>query len=165
MCSVSFMLSCSCSTSRRSRACVEACGKRKLAAGPVTVPAMWLPHTELASLARAASHADLSLDASGILWLEHINMEVGNREQALLYYRDFLGFVEDPSPSFHLNLGSQQLHLAEAPEAHVITGSVGLAVPSLDALRARAPEATTALQGTCFHLTVRLASQRMPIDT
>ena len=120
--------------------------------------AMRLPHTDLASLVRAASRADVSLDASGILWLEHINMEVGDREQALHYFRDFLGFVEDPSPSFHLNLGSQQLHLAVAQEAHVITGSVGLAVPSLDALRARASEAASALRGTRFHLAVRRAS-------
>ena len=63
-----------------------------------------LSAAELAHTVRDASREDTSLDASGILWLEHINMEVGNRELALIFYRDFLGFVEDPSPSFHLNL-------------------------------------------------------------
>ena len=77
-----------------------------------------LSAAELAHTVRDASREDTSLDASGILWLEHINMEVDNRELALIFYRDFLGFVEDPSPSFHLNLGSQQLHLGVAAEAH-----------------------------------------------
>ena len=113
---------------------------------------MGLSHVELANLARAASRADTSLDSSGILWLEHINMEVGDRESALAFYCGFLGFAEDPSPSFHVNLGSQQLHLGVAEQPHVITGSVGLAVPSLDALRARQPAAAAALKGSRFRV-------------
>ena len=98
---------------------------------------------------------DDSLDIPGILWLEHLNMIVGDRAMAEAFYCDFLGFVAEPGSSFHLNLGQQQLHLAAKPDslqANVLTGTVGLAVPSLDALRGRIDEAREALAETCFEV-------------
>jgi catechol 2,3-dioxygenase-like lactoylglutathione lyase family enzyme len=103
----------------------------------------------LAELVRAAALHDTSLDTGGILWLEHVNLVVGNRAQAEHFYVAFLGCTADPSPSFHVNLGRQQFHLSEG-DAQVLTGSFGIAVPSLDTVRSRAAEAAAALQGTHF---------------
>ena len=96
--------------------------------------------------------AEDDLDCPGILWLEHLNMIVGEREIAEAFYVNFLGFVAEPGSSFHLNLGSQQLHLKSAPagQEHVLTGPIGLAVPSLAALRERCTAAKRALVGTHF---------------
>jgi len=95
---------------------------------------------------------DDSFDVPGVLWLEHLNLLVGRRELAVAFYVDFLGCVAEPGSSFHLNLGSQQFHLAEAAEDKVnrLTGAVGLAVPSLDAIRGRSERAQAALAGTRF---------------
>ena len=48
---------------------------------------------------------DSPLDSTGILWLEHINLQVGNRAHADAFYGEFLGCTRDPSPSWHYNLG------------------------------------------------------------
>ena len=124
----------------------------------------------------AAAAEDASLDTGGILWLEHINIVVSSRTHALAFYRDLcvpahpasaracvgryvvwlrrIGFTEDPEKrrpeSFHLNLGWQQLHLAEGSRAQIITGSLGLAVPSLGTVRQRLAAAHAALAGSAF---------------
>ena len=67
----------------------------------------------LAEVVRAAALHDSSLDTGGVLWLEHVNLVVGNRAQAEHFYIAFLGCTADPSPSFHCNLGRQQFHLSE----------------------------------------------------
>ena len=103
----------------------------------------------LAEVVRSAALHDSSLDTGGVLWLEHVNLVVGNRAQAEHFYIAFLGCTADPSPSFHCNLGRQQFHLSEG-DAQLLTGSFGVAVPSLDTVRARAAEAAAALQGTHF---------------
>ena len=66
-----------------------------------------------ASAADVSSAATSSLDINGIMWMEHINLVVSSRPIAEKFYMDFLGFTKDKSPSFHVNLGQQQLHLAE----------------------------------------------------
>jgi len=106
----------------------------------------------LAAVVRAAAVNDDSLDTGGVAWLEHINIVVGSRSVAESFYVDFLGCTADPSASFHVNLGRQQFHLNEGSdeEAHVLSGSLGIAVPSLDSLRSRVEPATAALQGTQF---------------
>lgn len=93
-----------------------------------------------------------SLDAPGVLWMEHVNLLAGPRDVTERFYCDFLGFVREPGRSWHINLGSQQLHLASAQQGgeHRLSGSMGLAVPSLAALRGRIPEAQQALAGTHF---------------
>ena len=59
----------------------------------------------------AEQDAANTLDVSGILWLEHINLVVGSRHLAERFYMDILGFTKDKSTSFHVNLGQQQFHL------------------------------------------------------
>ena len=94
---------------------------------------------------------DSPLDSTGILWFEHINLQVGNRAQADAFYGEFLGCTRDPSPSWHYNLGSQQFHLQDGT-SHVIHGSVGITVRSLDALRGRRDAASQALAGSRFNV-------------
>jgi catechol 2,3-dioxygenase-like lactoylglutathione lyase family enzyme len=101
-----------------------------------------------------ALSSDDSLDVPGIQWLEHINLLTGRGRSANHFYCEFLGFVRQPGPSWHVNLGSQQLHLATASdgEEHKLPGFVGLAVPSLDALRGRAKRARRELGETKFNV-------------
>ena len=94
-----------------------------------------------------------SLDLSGIVWLEHINLVVTSNEIAEHFYIDFLGCTRDEGKSFHVNLGQQQFHLAETKPGippQKINGSIGLVVPSLDTLRARIPKAMEVCQNTKF---------------
>ena len=95
------------------------------------------------------SPIDSPLDSPGILWLEHINLQVGDSVQADSFYGDFLGCTRDPSPSWHFNLGSQQFHL-QTGTSHVIHGSVGITVRSLDSLRGRRDAAAAALASSRF---------------
>jgi catechol-2,3-dioxygenase len=100
----------------------------------------------------AALHdEDKSLDLCGIMWLEHINVVVGSKYLAERFYFDLLGLTKDQSPSFHANLGQQQFHLAENGEpAQRVTGSIGLVVPTLAALRQRVAAAIVELKDTHF---------------
>ena len=118
-----------------------------LARGPVA--ALSNPPADAADLVRSCCAEDDTLDVNGILWLEHVNLVVGDRERAEAFYVDLLGFTPCPSPSFHVNLGRQQLHLSMGTP-QVIHGCVGLAVPSLDSVRARMPAAAAELAGTKF---------------
>ena len=95
---------------------------------------------------------DESLDVGGVLWFEHINMLTGERQLADAYFCGFLGLVREPGRSWHVNIGTQQFHLATAPEGqeHLLTGDVGLTVPSLDAVRSRAATARERFRGTAF---------------
>jgi hypothetical protein len=100
---------------------------------------------------------EASLDLNGIVWLEHINLVVGSRPLATYFYVDFLGLTPDAaatSSSFHVNLGQQQFHLAEAAASVAgettsvpqrITGSIGLVVPSLETIRQSLPAAQKVL--------------------
>jgi hypothetical protein len=99
------------------------------------------------------------LDVKGILWLEHVNLVVSSKYQAEYFYVHFLGCTRDAGSSFHVNMGQQQFHLAEAIKGATeqetttpqrIAGSIGLVVPSLETLRARIPDAVQQLQGTQF---------------
>ena len=118
------------------------------------------PVASVAEIVQQDCAEDDSLDVSGVLWLEHINLVVGDRPKAEAFYVDLLGFTPDPSPSFHVNLGRQQLHLSVG-QPQVIAGIVGLAVPSLLTVRQRLPAATAALSGTCFAVTDQGASLRI----
>ena len=104
-----------------------------------------------ASAADVSSAATSSLDVNGIMWMEHINLVVSSRSIAEQFYMDFLGFSKDKSPSFHVNLGQQQLHLAENGDpAQVVTGSIGLVVPSLSTIRERMEEVSELFEGTQY---------------
>ena len=81
------------------------------------------------------SFVEENLDIPGILFFEHINMQVGSKNITRIFYQDILGMTPDPSPSFHYNIGQQQFHfmLAKNGEAsHVVCGCIGISVPSLE---------------------------------
>ena len=50
-----------------------------------------------------------SLDLSGIVWLEHLNLVVGSMSLAEKFYVDFLGLTPDKDNAKHFNLGQQQV--------------------------------------------------------
>jgi hypothetical protein len=66
---------------------------------------------EVADLVCAAAAADRSLDLGGVLFFEHINLIVGERQVAEVFYFDLLGLTRQKGASFHCNLGQQQFHL------------------------------------------------------
>lgn len=105
---------------------------------------------------QAAQHEIESddLDLQGIVWLEHINLVVGDQNLAKYFYIRFLGFTPDDSTkSFHINLGQQQFHLAETGDSpQIVAGEIALTVPSLTTLRERIPPAMEALKGTEFNV-------------
>lgn len=113
-----------------------------------------------ASQLEAEENNDDYLDVPGVAWLEHINLIVGetseDRAVAEDFYLNVMGFTPDKGKSFHVNMGRQQFHLATPKRddevAHRIHGSVGLAVPDLDALWDRLVETKTnnGLKGTLF---------------
>ena len=77
-----------------------------------------------------------TMDLNGILWLEHINLVVGDEKQAEYFYQDVLGCTRDLDAKFHVNMGQQQFHLAQG-DTQRIYGSVGLVVPNLKTVRGR----------------------------
>lgn len=101
-------------------------------------------------LEAAERDEDSSLDLSGILFTEHINLVVGDRSTAEYFYLDFLGCSKDRSKSFHVNMGQQQFHLAPGDKPQAIAGSIGLTVPSLDTIRSRLSEAQEVLKDSQF---------------
>ena len=88
------------------------------------------------------------VEPSGIYFMEHMNLVVGNRKKAETFYCDGLGFKLDPikintNVSFHINLGQQQFHLVEegaedcsghglhSIKTNKIFGNIGIVVPSV----------------------------------
>ena len=116
-----------------------------------SIGAQALRRAVLDASAADVSSSDSSLDLNGVAWLEHINLVVSSRQISEHFYMDFLGFTKDKSPSFHVNLGQQQLHLAENGDpAQVVTGSIGLAVPSLSTIRERIHHMGALFEGTQY---------------
>lgn len=82
-----------------------------------------------------AAARDTSLQVSGIVWLEHINLGVGSKAWLTAFYFDGLGLTKDPSINKETNvwgnIGRQQFHFAvlDDENAHVLAGSIGLALP------------------------------------
>ncbi len=105
----------------------------------------------LRSLVQTASlESQQCLDLEGIVWLEHLNLVVGDMGHAFEFYVDFLGLSRDTNPK-HVNLGQQQFHLASTDDPpQRITGSIGLTVPSLQKIKERVERAKSDLQGTLF---------------
>ena len=56
----------------------------------------------------ASLESQQCLDMNGIVWLEHLNLVVGDMGHALKFYVDFLGLSRDSNPK-HVNLGQQQV--------------------------------------------------------
>jgi len=105
----------------------------------------------LGALARRASTADTSLELPGIVWLEHINIVVGDRATAEHFYFAALGCSRDANGR-DANIGQQQFHIGGGPDQapQVVAGSIGLAMPGLDKLRARLEAARPLLSETLY---------------
>ena len=93
--------------------------------------------SKLKTLTTTASNSfvEENLDTPGILFFEHVNMQVGSKDITRIFYQDVLGMTPDPSPSFHYNIGQQQFHFMLAKDgetSHVVCGSIGISVPSLE---------------------------------
>ena len=100
-----------------------------------------------AELARQA--ATKQANDKGLLWLEHINIVVGDRQEAeRFYFEEGLGCFRDPakpggpgtSGTMWANLGNQQFHLAqeEADDPRqIIRGSIGLCLPDAEKAASR----------------------------
>lgn len=100
----------------------------------------------LANLVSTAAVAARGETRGGLVWVEHINLVVGDRSLAeRFYFEKGLGCTRDPSRNptkgtMWANLGWQQFHLAEEaaddpPQA--VRGAMGLALPRLDEAYAR----------------------------
>mmetsp|Transcript_5034 Transcript_5034/g.14916 ORF Transcript_5034/g.14916 Transcript_5034/m.14916 type:complete len:342 (+) Transcript_5034:172-1197(+) len=103
------------------------------------------PQHAAASLRNAALARDAAAAPSdcGLLWLEHINIVVGERSLAeRFYFEDGLGLATDPAKprgpgvtgTMWANLGNQQFHLAEeAPDdpPQAVRGAIGLVLPDV----------------------------------
>jgi hypothetical protein len=109
----------------------------------------------LAALAARASVEDSrSLELGGVVWLEHVNIVVGERAVAEAFYFGVLGLTLDANGR-DANIGQQQFHInngavtGEKPQA--VAGCIGLSLPHLDGLRARCQAAPALLKtGTLF---------------
>jgi len=104
---------------------------------------------ELAQLVQRAAREDTSLEMPSILWLEHLNLVCGRREATEAFYLHALGCTLDTNRR-DANLGQQQFHL-NAPQsdeaALVLSGTIGLCVPGLAALKRRLEYAANAMVG------------------
>jgi len=120
--------------------------------GAEAVAPTTLGPTVLRKLVQTASFESSKqcIDLNGIVFLEHLNLVVGDMDRALKFYVDFLGLSRDSNPK-HVNLGQQQFHLAATDDPpQRITGSIGLTVPSLHKIKERVERAKSDLQGTLF---------------
>mmetsp|Transcript_55045 Transcript_55045/g.109422 ORF Transcript_55045/g.109422 Transcript_55045/m.109422 type:complete len:339 (+) Transcript_55045:57-1073(+) len=105
----------------------------------------------LGQVAKRAAEEDTSMELPGIVWLEHINIVVGDRTVAESFYFAALGCTQDAN-GIDANIGQQQFHIGSSdPTApQVLAGSIGLAMPNLEALRVRLQAAKPQLDGTKF---------------
>jgi hypothetical protein len=99
-----------------------------------------------------SNHA--SEDVGNIVLLEHLNVQVADQPQAILFYVVGLGLTRDPYLTVGLenmwvNAGEQQFHLP-ARAAQRFSGHVGLVVPELEQLEQRLKSLEERLKGTLF---------------
>lgn len=95
------------------------------------------------------------------MWLEHLNLVVGQESgwTEHFYFRG-LGLTRDPArpcgPTIWANIGQQQFHLVGSTGAdeppQVINGTIGIALPDLDALKDRLEQLSSSqnLSGSMF---------------
>ena len=93
-------------------------------------------------------------DVGNIIALEHVNIQVPDQLQAILFYVVGLGFTRDPYltvglTNMWINVGEQQFHLPTRA-AQVIEGHIGVVVPGIDALESRLGSVGDGLQGSKF---------------
>jgi hypothetical protein len=95
-----------------------------------------------------------SEDVGNIVLLEHLNVQVSDQPQAILFYIVGLGLTRDPYLTVGLenmwvNVGEQQFHLPTR-KAQRFSGHLGLVVPDLDGLERRFESLQDRLAGTEF---------------
>jgi hypothetical protein len=79
------------------------------ASQPSAATTTTLGPTALRTIVQNASiESSKCLDLSGIVWLEHLNLVVGDIDLAIKFYVDFIGLSRDSNPK-HFNLGQQQV--------------------------------------------------------
>lgn len=93
-------------------------------------------------------------DVGNIVMLEHLNVQVADQPQAILFYVVGLGLTRDPYLTVGLenmwvNVGEQQFHLPTRA-AQRLSGHVGLIVPDLAQLEQRLKSLDERLKGTQF---------------
>jgi len=102
----------------------------------------------------AGTHDPTGEDVGNIVLLEHLNVQVADQPQAILFYVAGLGLTRDPYLTVGLenmwvNIGEQQFHLPTRA-AQRFSGHVGLVVPELESLEQRLKSLDERLKGTLF---------------
>lgn len=99
---------------------------------------------------------DVVQDVGGVVFLEHLNLNIPDQMIALQFYLEVLGLTRDPfervTTTAWINVGLQQFHLNLADHAEVIRGSIGLVIPAEAAVNVRLARmsAKGKLDGTKF---------------
>jgi hypothetical protein len=93
-------------------------------------------------------------DVGNIVLLEHVNVQVADQAQAMVFYIVGLGLTRDPYLTVGLenmwvNAGEQQFHLPTRT-AQRFSGHVGLVVPELESLEQRLKSLDERLKRTLF---------------
>jgi hypothetical protein len=102
----------------------------------------------------AVTHDHTGEDVGNIVLLEHVNVQVADQPQAILFYIVGLGLTRDPYLTVGLenmwvNIGEQQLHLPTGRAQH-FSGHIALVVPDLERLQQRLGALQERLKGTRF---------------
>jgi hypothetical protein len=93
-------------------------------------------------------------DVGNIMSLEHLNVQVPDQAQAILFYVVGLGLTRDPYLTVGLenmwvNAGEQQFHLPTRA-AQVVPGHIGLVIPDPGPLRDRLKSLEARMKGTLY---------------
>ncbi len=93
-------------------------------------------------------------DVGNIVLLEHVNVQVADQAQAILFYLVGLGLTRDPYltvglENMWINAGEQQFHLP-TDSAQRLSGHIGLVLPDLEALERRLESLRVRLKDTRF---------------
>ena len=93
-------------------------------------------------------------DVGNIVLLEHVNVQVSDQPQAMLFYIVGLGLTRDPYltvglENMWINVGEQQFHLPTR-KAQRIPGHIALVLPDLGLLQARLKAVEERLKETRF---------------
>jgi hypothetical protein len=102
----------------------------------------------------AGAHNPTGEDVDNIVLLEHVNVQVADQPQAILFYVVGLGLTRDPYLTVGLenmwvNIGEQQIHLPTRT-AQRFSGHIALVLPQLEPLQQRLDPLQERLNGTRF---------------
>jgi hypothetical protein len=100
------------------------------------------------------AHDPAAEDVGNIVLLEHVNVQVADQSQAILFYIVGLGLTRDPYLTVGLenmwvNIGEQQLHLPTGA-AQCFSGHIALVLPELEHLQQRLGSLQERLKETRF---------------